>query len=223
LKSLSRLAACCLLVSHVVSAAAAPPQRSGTESIARGRAYFTTCAGCHGTQAQGNSGMHAPNLTVQGGAYLLDQLRHFVRGIRGGPTDFYGWQMNGRAKALPNDAALRDVVAYIGSLAKYRAVATVQADVNRGRSLYRNCAGCHGAHAQGSAGVSGGAARATLAPALAGLDYYYQLAQLKAFRNGARGAHKDDSQGAVMRAAAGVLKSEQDAQDVVAFISSLRP
>lgn len=185
--------------------------------------------------------MHAPNLTVQGSSYLLEQLRHFAHDIRGGPTDFYGWQMNGRAKALPDDSALRDVVAFIETLPRARASPMVTGNVAHGRELYSACASCHGALGEGSAGVAGGAAdvanggAAHLAngggstvpvgpvPALAGLDDYYQLAQLEAFTSGARGTKKDDDpQGAIMRAAAAGITSKEAARDVVAYIATLQ-
>jgi hypothetical protein len=180
---------------------------------ARGKAYFTTCAGCHGTAAQGNAGMHAPNLTIQGKQYLLGQLRHFARDIRGGPQDFYGWQMNGRAKALPDDRALRDVVAYVESLPKHRADATVRGNVAAGKLRYEACASCHGTRAEGSAAMG--------SPALAGVDDWYLLAQLQAYRKGQRGTHKDDPLGSQMRAAALALPAEDTLRDVVAYIASL--
>jgi uncharacterized protein len=179
---------------------------------ARGRAYYTTCAGCHGPAAQGNPGMHAPNLTKVGGPYLLRQLRHFAHDVRGGSQDFYGWQMNGRAKALPDDRALRDVVAFIGTLPESRSPATLRADPARGKALYAGCAGCHGPAAEGRPDLS--------APALAGLDDAYQLSQLQAFRRGQRGTHKDDTQGAQMRAAAVALPSEAALREVVAYIAA---
>jgi len=180
---------------------------------ARGRAYYTTCAGCHGPAGQGNLGMHAPNLTMVGGPYLLRQLRDFIRDTRGGSQDFYGWQMNGRAKALPDDRALRDVVAFIGTLPESRSPATIRADMTRGKALYAGCAGCHGAAAEGRPDLS--------APALAGLDDWYQLSQLQAFRHGQRGTHKEDTQGAQMRAAAVALPSETALREVVAYIASI--
>jgi cytochrome c553 len=180
---------------------------------ARGKAYFTTCAGCHGPAAQGNAGMHAPNLTVQGGAYLLRQLRHFAHDVRGGPQDFYGWQMNGRAKALPDDRALRDVVSYIDTLPKVQAGPTLRANATAGKALYASCASCHGDRGTGNATVDG--------PALAGLDDWYLLAQLNAYRSGQRGHHKDDTQGAQMRSAALVLQSDEAVRDVVAYIASV--
>lgn len=232
------LLALALLVGNQLTVTAADTTQhvaseSGLSTAARGRAYFTTCAGCHGTQAQGNSGMHAPNLTVQGGPYLLEQLRHFAHDIRGGPTDFYGWQMNGRAKALSDDVALRDVVAFIETLPRVRASLIVKGNVTRGRELYSACASCHGARGEGRAGAAGDAldsvsgdgqtAPVGPVPALAGLDDYYQLAQLEAFTSGARGRNQhDDPQGAVMRAAAAGITSKEAARDVIAYIATLQ-
>lgn len=180
---------------------------------ARGKAWFTGCAGCHGKAAQGNAGMHAPNLTVQGPAYLLSQLRHFARDVRGGPQDFYGWQMNGRAKALPDDRALRDVVAYIDSLPKAYAAPTLRGNAAAGNAYYATCASCHGERGAGNIAVAG--------PALAGLDDWYVLAQLNAYRTGERGKHKDDRGGAQMRAAALALKSDDALRGVAAYVASL--
>jgi cytochrome c553 len=179
----------------------------------RGKAYYTTCAGCHGTEAQGNRGMHAPNLTPLDAAYLLRQLRHFAHDIRGGAQDFYGWQMNGRAKALPDDRALRDVVAFIETLPKTRSPARAGGNAVRGQALYAGCAGCHGSNGEGNTDIP--------APALAGLDDVYLIEQLESYVSGLRGAHKDDARGAQMRAAAVILKSDDARRDVVAYIATL--
>lgn len=62
-----------------------------------------------------------------------------------------------------------------------------------GLRLFGNqCASCHGKQGEGNPGVK--------APALAGLDAAYLLRQLQHFRDGVRGAHADDPDGAIMRA-----------------------
>jgi cytochrome c553 len=179
----------------------------------RGKAYYTTCAGCHGTDAQGNRGMHAPNLTPLDAGYLLRQLRHFAHDIRGGAQDFYGWQMNGRAKALPDDRALRDVVAFIETLPKTHSPASAGGNATRGAVLYAGCASCHGSNGEGNTDIP--------SPALAGLDDGYLIEQLESYVSGRRGAHKDDAQGAQMRAAAVILESDDARRDVVAYIATL--
>jgi cytochrome c553 len=179
----------------------------------RGKAYYTTCAGCHGTAAQGNRGMHAPNLTPLDAGYLLRQLRHFANDIRGGAQDFYGWQMNGRAKALPDDRALRDVVAFIETLPKTHSPASAGGNASRGQAFYAGCASCHGSNGEGNTTIP--------APPLAGLDDWYLVEQLESYGSGRRGAHKEDVQGAQMRAPALVLASENARRDVAAYIATL--
>jgi uncharacterized protein len=182
--------------------------------VSRGQAYFATCAGCHAPDGHGNRDMNAPNLTGLNSAYLVRQLRNFIAGIRGGPTNFYGWQMNGRAKALPGDRALRDVIAYVSSLAPQHPPTSVAADATRGRKLFSSCVVCHGEQGQGNSGQGG--------PALAQLDDWYQERQLHDFRSGARGANPDDAAGQQMRAAAAALPNDRAISDVVAYIGNLR-
>jgi len=184
--------------------------------LSRGEAYFSTCVACHGAEGQGQWGMHAPRLTLQGSDYLLQQLRNFRQMVRGGVQDMYGWQMNGRANALPGDRALRDVVAYIDTLPDAYATDTVNGDSKRGQSIYQSsCASCHGSAAEGNPALS--------SPPLAGLDGWYQLEQLKKFKSGLRGSHPQDMFGAQMRAASNVLLTEQDMNDVVSYTLALTP
>jgi cytochrome c553 len=185
-------------------------------NVARGEAFYATCLACHGVEGQGQQGMHAPRLTLQDSDYLLQQLRNFRQMVRGGVQDFYGWQMNGRANALPGDRALRDVVAYIETLPDTYATDDVIGDLKRGQSIYESsCASCHGQAAEGNPALS--------SPALGGLDGWYQLEQLKKFKTGVRGEHQEDLFGAQMRAAVNVLQTEQDMNNVVSYIMTLTP
>jgi uncharacterized protein len=180
----------------------------------RGRAYFTTCAGCHGNNAEGNAFMRAPRLTIQDKDYLLRQLRHFRGEIRGGVSDFYGWQMNGRAKAL-DDRAVRDVLAYIDTLPDTLANDKTKGNRRKGRRLYNNnCSSCHGDKAEGIKSLN--------APVLAGLEGWYQLEQLRKFKNGLRGAHNRDIPGQQMRAAMGPIKDDKAMQDIIEYIATIK-
>jgi cytochrome c553 len=180
----------------------------------RGKAYFTTCIACHGVESEGNVAMHAPNLTVQGVDYLVRQLRHFRTEVRGGVKDFYGWQMNGRAKALPGDRAVRDVVAYIETLPDAVASQTLAGDAAKGEAIYTSqCASCHGQNGEGNELLG--------SPPLAGLQDWYQLAQLESFSSGLRGAHESDVRGSQMRPFAVALDGEEAMQNVVAYIATL--
>ncbi len=82
-----------------------------------GAQHYATCASCHGAQGQGNRDLEAPALAGQADWYLLTQLRNYRSGARGGdPRDPRGQEMATFANILPDDQALRDVVAYIRSL-----------------------------------------------------------------------------------------------------------
>jgi len=83
----------------------------------KGKDYFVVCQGCHGENAQGTPAQGAPKLAGQDGEYLRRQLLNFRSGVRGThENDQYGQLMSNFAKSLPDDQAVRDVVAYIKTL-----------------------------------------------------------------------------------------------------------
>ena len=91
-----------------------------------GKALFATCTACHGAQAEGNKELSAPKLAGQAGWYLARQLQSFKHGVRGShENDTYGKQMIPFASMLADDAAIANVVAYIGSLPDTRPDASV--------------------------------------------------------------------------------------------------
>ena len=178
----------------------------------RGKAYYTTCAACHGLSGEGNPAMHGPRLTLQEPDYLRRQMRNFRQLVRGGLTDFYGWQMNGRAMALSGDRAIRDVVAYIDLLPDTYARDTLGGDVRRGKPMYDNyCASCHGGKAEGIPALN--------APPLAGLEGWYQLEQLRKFKDGTRGSHEADTPGQQMKAVMAPIGDEQAMIDIIGYIN----
>jgi cytochrome c553 len=143
------------------------------------------------------------------------QLEKFRAGLRGGEgATASARQMAPMAASLPDEQALLDVAAYIASLDSAPSPATVSGDVALGGDYFNQfCGACHGPKAEGNVALH--------SPALAGSDDWYLMAQLKAFRDGSRGAHPEDRSGRQMRAMAAVLPSEQALADVVAFIRSL--
>jgi cytochrome c553 len=181
---------------------------------AAGKALYASCVSCHG-QGGGNRALNAPRLTHLSEAYLASQLDKFKAGIRGGPgASPPAIQMAGMAGTLSDEQAIADVAAYIASLVSEVSPVTVQGDQQLGGDYYNQfCGACHGARAEGNAALN--------SPRLAGSDDWYLLAQLAAFADGVRGAHKDDRTGRQMRAMAGVLPDDQARADVVAFIRSL--
>ena len=85
----------------------------------RGAEHFVTCVACHGADGKGNRDLESPSLIGQADWYLLKQLEKYQAGARGhDPRDLQGQQMSAMSKLLPDAQALKDVVAYIRSLAE---------------------------------------------------------------------------------------------------------
>lgn len=181
----------------------------------RGRAYFTTCAGCHGPEGQGNAGMHAPALAGLPQSYVLRQLRHFQAGVRGKPADFYGYMMVGRANALPGDRGIRDVASYIATLPAVTTVPVAPGSSleDSGKAAFQTCAACHGGNGEGNAEMG--------APPIAGQPTWYVKAQLANFRKGLRGVDPKDVEGASMRTALDAVP-ETDDPAIAAYVATLR-
>tara|TARA_R110000868_G_scaffold124055_2_gene328200 strand:+ start:1032 stop:2126 length:1095 start_codon:yes stop_codon:yes gene_type:complete len=181
---------------------------------ARGKAYFTTCSGCHGPNGEGNADMHAPPISGVPSDYILRQLRNFRAGVRGKPDDFYGYQMVGRANALPGDLATRDLVSFIATLPgpADNTTRTHDATIAKGKTAYETCAVCHGAEGEGNGDIG--------APPLRRLGAWYVRTQLANFRNGLRGSDPKDAFGAQMRAALGQVPEDQDAA-ISAYVATL--
>ncbi|TXS93996.1 c-type cytochrome [Parahaliea maris] len=182
--------------------------------LERGKALYATCATCHGADAGGNVALQAPRLNHLREVYLVEQLGKFRSGLRGAEgASVQARQMAPMAATLPDEQALLDVAFYIASLDSAVPEGTVEGDVAMGADYYNQfCGACHGPTAEGNVALN--------SPALAGSDDWYLMAQLKAFRDGSRGAVAGDRTGRQMRAMAAVLPSEQALADVIAFIQS---
>jgi cytochrome c oxidase subunit II len=181
-----------------------------------GETQYAACVACHGADGQGNKELNAPRLAGLGAWYLERQLHNFRSGARGThEDDEYGQQMRPFATMLPDDAAIRNVAAYMESLSYEHAPATVSGDAQRGQRLYRNCANCHGAQGEGNRYVNG--------PKLAGVQDWYHVTQLTHFRDGVRGRHEKDPYGNQMVDMAQALANEKAIRDVVAYINTLKP
>jgi len=82
-----------------------------------GKSHFGTCTACHGPDAKGNVQLNAPPLAQANDWYLFTQLNNFRHGVRGAnPKDTTGAQMRPMAQGLADEQAIRDVIAYIGTL-----------------------------------------------------------------------------------------------------------
>jgi cytochrome c oxidase subunit 2 len=90
--------------------------------------------------------------------------------------------------------------------------ARVAGDAETGKALYAACGACHGAAGEGNAALH--------APRLSGQGDWYVKQQLKYFKQGVRGAHKDDEFGRTMAPMAAILADDTAIDNVVAYIKS---
>jgi cytochrome c553 len=82
-----------------------------------GEALYATCASCHGDNGGGNQDLGAPRIAGVDDWYLATELRKFRSGVRGtNPKDTQGRLMRPMARALPDEDAIRNVVAYAETL-----------------------------------------------------------------------------------------------------------
>jgi cytochrome c553 len=170
---------------------------------------------CHGLKGEGNANIGAPNIAGMDAVYVTRQLNHFAAGVRGAaPNDGYGAQMRAAASLLKTDADRQAMAGYIAALAKVPSRVAYKGAINNGSTQYNAvCSSCHEARAQGNQQMG--------APALIGLDPNYMERQIMAFREGRRGAHPDDKQGALMKVGASMLPDTQSVHDVIAYILTL--
>jgi cytochrome c oxidase subunit II len=182
---------------------------------AKGKTAFAVCEACHGKAAEGNKELGAPQLAGQEPWYLVRQLQNFKSGARGAdPKDTFGTQMRPMAQTLADDAAIANVVAYIGTLKPAAPAATVKGDAEAGKAAYGTCAACHGAKAEGN--------KALNAPALAGQHDWYVVRQLQNFKSGLRGSAPGDTFGAQMKPMAATLADQAAIDNVAAYIATLK-
>lgn len=180
-----------------------------------GAADYKLCASCHGFKAEGNQLVHAPALAGQESWYLERQIRNFRNGVRGAAAaDANGHTMAQMTQGLKSEQQIADIVAYIATLPPAAPQATIQGDTGTGRGLYNACSACHGQTGEGNAALN--------APALTVPDDWYQLEQLKKFKDGTRGSNPNDGYGQQMIPMASTLADDKAMQDVVAYINSLR-
>ena len=180
-----------------------------------GRYLFRICASCHGESALGNARFDAPKLAGLPEWYLVRQIKHLKRGVRGGdPRDHLAAQMIPFLRMLRTDKDIRDVAAFIASRPSPPVPATLKGDVQAGKRHYDIlCQSCHGAGGEGKEIMH--------TPPVVYRTDWYLARQLTHFRNGIRGSHPQDIYGALMRASAGLLPDDKAVADVVAYMATL--
>jgi cytochrome c553 len=89
--------------------------------VANGQNSYLACSSCHGQNGEGNEPLTAPPLAGQSDWYLARSLEKYKAGMRGYDpvNDGLAAAMAGMASALlPDEQAVKDVVAFISTLKK---------------------------------------------------------------------------------------------------------
>jgi cytochrome c oxidase subunit 2 len=94
-------------------------------------------------------------------------------------------------------------------------LAFAEGDLKKGETIFALCAGCHGPTASGMLAIG--------APRTAGQNPWYLRRQIANFKAGIRGAKPQDTYGIQMPPIAATLKTQQDVEDVIAYIGTLKP
>lgn len=171
------------------------------------------CATCHGSYGVGNPIVGGPSLAGLEPWYLKRQLEGFRAKYRGNEVNYVpGNEMQASVVRL-SDAEIEGLVSYISTWKPVAPEQTVNGDANNGSALYASCAACHGINGEGNELLG--------APALIGRDDWYMARQLKLFMSGNRGGNPADVYGRQMRAGVQALSSEQDINDVLAYINTM--
>jgi cytochrome c oxidase subunit 2 len=182
--------------------------------INNGRTLYAVCGSCHGQSGEGNQALNAPRLAGLSSWYIESQINKYKSGMRGThEEDTYGRQMIPMAGTLANNAAVKNIAAYIETLSDTDTNNTVSGNVENGRRLYTTCGACHGKRGEGI--------WSTGAPKLAGQKDWYLARQLANFKNGVRGYHGADATGKQMMILSRMLKEDSAIEDVVAYINTL--
>lgn len=183
----------------------------GEGSVEKGQAKSAACAACHGPTGNSPNGMW-PNLAGQHPIYIVRQLQAFKSGARTDPSMV--------AMAAPlSEEDMQDLAAFFAAQ-KATGLEADPAKVNEGERLYRGghqatgiaaCAACHGPSGHGNPSAS--------FPAIRGQHSAYVVAQLKAYRSGAR--KSDQAQGQMMRDVAHLLTDGQ-IEALASYVQGLR-
>ncbi|RLQ23418.1 hypothetical protein DWB85_02370 [Seongchinamella sediminis] len=108
------------VAAYIASLDSEPSAATIEGDAAMGADYYNQfCGACHGAAGQGNLALNSPPLAGGDDWYLEAQLLAFRAGQRGShPKDTTGKQMRAMAVILPDEQAVKDVVAFLHSLGR---------------------------------------------------------------------------------------------------------
>lgn len=99
------------------------------------------------------------------------------------------------------------------ALTPFLATGALAADLKRGEQRYYTCRACHGTNGEGNEVLN--------SPPLAGMPAWYTARQLRNFKDGIRGDHPDDTYGQQMAPMAKMLPTDDDIDNVSAYLEQL--
>jgi cytochrome c553 len=152
------------------------PAQSLQGDVARGKAAFETCIGCHRKDASGRAADLIPRLSGQHASVIIKQVADIRAGRRLNPPmkPFVDGEVL-NAQALADIAVYLQALPMTGTLGKGPGTG-----IERGKQLYeRDCAACHGPQGEGIAALAH--------PMVAAQHYRYLLRELALIRDGLRG------------------------------------
>lgn len=173
-----------------------------------GKTKALPCAACHGIDGNSTLNPEWPNLAGQHANYTVSQLQAFKSGARTDPL------MSGMAAPL-SEQDMADIAAYFSGQSLN--IASIDATEMAGAALYRGgnkttgvpaCMSCHAPDGAGNPGAN--------YPALRGQHAKYTVAQLQAFKSGARSTDSKE----IMRTIASRLTPEE-IENVAKYIEVL--
>ncbi|MBC5783234.1 cytochrome c4 [Ramlibacter sp. USB13] len=176
---------------------------AAAQDIEAGRAKAQVCAACHGADGNGVPGMpEVPFLAGQTWRYLYVQLRDFKEGRRTSPV------MTPMAQPLSRDDMIAVANFYAAQTLKPQAFQVDEAKAKLGKAKAEEtlCTMCH----------LGGFLGQNEIPRVAGQNYQYVVAQLKAFKDRTR-----TNDAGNMTSVARTL-SEQDIENLGHYLAGLR-
>ncbi|MCM8537959.1 MAG: c-type cytochrome [Lentisphaeraceae bacterium] len=192
------------------TASSAPAKPMTPEEKAK--SSYATCAACHGANGEGNPATKAPALAGQDAIYLARQIKNLKHGKRVSTEPLAAGMLP--MLALLKDEDIDGLVKHIQTLPAPKIVHTEKGDATKGQPLYAICATCHGFKGEGNPVLKG--------PKLTSLPDWYIVSQLKAFKEGKRGADAaKEPEGALMAPMAKMLMDEQAMKDVAEYIKGL--
>ena len=178
----------------------------------KAKATYASCAACHGAKGEGNPVTKAPALAGQDSVYLTRQIINLKEGKRVSPEPLAAGMLPMLTNLKQED--IDNLVKYIGTLEKPKLVHTETGDAAKGQAAYATCAACHGMNGEGNPALKG--------PSLTGLPDWYIVSQLKAFKEGKRGADASkEPEGAMMAPMAQMVVDEQAMKDLAEYIKGL--